>query len=123
IKDIKARRLAVLEHRGDPKKVGESVNKLINWAKTQSVNVKPKAGEAFAFAYDDPKTTPATEFRFDLGISVPEQLKLGGELVEKKLPAGRYAVAMHKGSRDNISDTIYGLYREWLPKSNEELGD
>ncbi|WP_032112529.1 AraC family transcriptional regulator [Candidatus Paracaedibacter symbiosus] len=123
IKNMNARRLAVLEHRGDPKKVGDSVNKLVSWAKAQSMNLKPKAGEAFGFAYDDPKTTSPENFRFDLGISVPEKLKLDGEVIEKQLPAGRYAVAMHKGSRDNIGDTVYGLYRDWLPESDEELGD
>ncbi|STX27676.1 AraC family transcriptional regulator [Legionella beliardensis] len=123
IKNIKARRLAVLEHQGDPAKLGDSVNKLINWAKAQPINLKPKAGDAFGFAYDDPKTTLAAEFRFDLGITIPEQLKIQGELVEKRLPAGRYAVAIHKGSRGNIGDTVYGLYRDWLPKSGEELGD
>ena len=123
IKDMKARRLAVLEHRGDPGKVGDSDNKLINWAKAQPMDLKPKPGEAFGFAYDDPKTTEASEFRFDLAITVPEHAKLGGEIVEKRLPAGRYAVTVHKGSRDNIGDAVYGLYRDWLPKSGEELGD
>ena len=123
IKDIKARRLAVLEHRGDPKQLGGSVNKLISWAKAQPINLKPKPGEAFVFAYDAPKTTAAEEFRFDLGITVPEQVKLDGEIIKKQLPAGRYAVAMHKGSRDVIGDAVYGLYRDWLPQSGEELGD
>ena len=120
IKNINARRLAVFEHRGDPRKVGESVNKLMNWTKAQPANLKPKAGEAFGFAYDDPQQTPAADFRFDLAITIPEQLLLKGEAVEKRLPAGRYAVAMHKGSRDNISDTVYALYRDWLPNSGEE---
>ncbi|MCB1595738.1 MAG: GyrI-like domain-containing protein, partial [Xanthomonadales bacterium] len=123
IKDMKARRLAVLEHRGDPGKVGDSVNKLINWAKAQPMDLKPKPGEAFGFAYDDPKTTETSEFRFDLAITVPEHANLGGEIVEKRLPAGRYAVAVHKGSRDNIGDVVYSLYRDWLPESGEELGD
>ncbi|HHF7349556.1 TPA: GyrI-like domain-containing protein [Legionella feeleii] len=123
IKNMAARRLAVLEHCGDPQKVGDSVNRLINWAKAQTINLKPKAGEAFGFAYDDPQTTPAAEFRFDLGITVPEQLKLEGEVIEKRLPAGRYAVAVHKGSRNTIGDTVYGLYRDWLPESGEELGN
>lgn len=123
IKNIKARRLAVLEHRGDPKFLGDSVNKLINWAKAQPVNLKPKAGEAFGFAYDDPNLTPAADFRFDLGITIPEQLTLKGEVIEKRLPAGRYAVAIHNGSRENISDVVYALYRNWLPHSGEELAD
>ena len=29
----------------------------------------------------------------------------------------------HKWSHNNISDTIYELYRDWLPESGEELGD
>ncbi|HEV2523786.1 MAG TPA: AraC family transcriptional regulator [Gammaproteobacteria bacterium] len=123
IKNMPARRLAVVEHRGHPEKLGESVNQLMDWAKSQSMNVQPKAGESFGFAYDDPKTTAPKEFRFDLGVTVPEQLKLKGSVVEKRLPSGRYAVAMHKGSRNTIGDTIYGLYRDWLPQSGEELGD
>ena len=124
IKNMAARRLAVLEHRGDPKKVADSVNKLINWAKAQPFDLKPKPGEAFGFAYDDPKTTPPEKFRFDLAITVPEQVQLNGDIIEeKRLPAGRYAVAVHKGSRDNIGDTIYGMYRDWLPSSGEDLGE
>lgn len=123
IKTMNARRLAVVEHRGDPKLVGDSVNKLLSWAKSQSVNLKPKAGEAFGIAYDDPKLTPPAEFRFDLALTIPEQLALKGEVVEKRLPAGRYAVTMHKGSRDNIGDTVDALYRDWLPSSGEELAD
>ncbi|CEK11886.1 AraC family transcriptional regulator [Legionella hackeliae] len=123
IKTMKERRLAVLEHRGDPQKVGDSVNRLISWAKAQSMHLKPKAGEAFGLGYDDPKTTSPAEFRFDLGITVPENLKLEGEIIEKRLPEGRYAVAVHKGARDNLGDTVYGLYRDWLPNSSEELGD
>jgi AraC family transcriptional regulator len=123
IKEIPARRLAVFEHRGAPEKMGESVNKLIHWAKSQSINLKPKAGEAFGFAYDDPKATESADFRFDLGITVPEQIKIEGAIIEKRLPAGRYAVSMHKGTRETIGDTVYGLYRDWLPHSGEQLGD
>lgn len=123
IKKIQAKRLAVLEHRGDPAKIGESVNKLLDWVKSQSNHLKLKAGEAFGFAYDDPKTTDPENFSFALGITVPEQLKLEGDIIEKRLPSGRYAVAIHKGRRDTISDTVYGLYRDWLPNSNEALGD
>lgn len=123
IKMMNSRRLAVLEHRGDPKLVGDSVSKLISWAKKQPINLKPKSGEAFGYAYHDPKLTPAADFRFDLAITIPDQLTLTGEVIEKHLPAGRYAVAMHKGSRENIGDTVYALYRDWLPNSGEELAD
>jgi AraC family transcriptional regulator len=123
IRQIEKIRLAVIEHRGDSKLVGDSVNKLVTWAKAQSMNLKPRAGEAFAIAYDDPKTTAPEQFRMDLGIKIPENLQLNNVVVEKYLPAGRYAVTMHRGSRENLGDTVYPLYREWLPNSGEQLGD
>ena len=124
IRNMPKTRLAVVEHRGDPGLVGESVGKLIAWAKAQTINLKPKPGDAFGFGYDDPNTTPAADFRMDLGIKIPENLKLDqGIVVEKYLPAGRYAVVMHKGPKNNLGDTIYPMYREWLPASGEQLGD
>lgn len=123
IKQIPTRRLAVIEHRGVPEKLGDSVNQLLEWAQSQPINVKPKAGEAFGFAYDDPLKTEPSDFRFDLGITVPEKIKITGKIVEKYLPAGRYAVAVHKGARETIADTVYSLYRDWLPGSGERLGN
>ena len=123
IKELPSRRLAVMEHHGDPMKLSITLDKLIAWAKAQPIDLKPKPGEAFGFGYHDPRETPVDEFRFDLALTVPENYKLGTEVIERVLPAGRYAVTTHKGARDNIGDTIYGLYRDWLPQSQEELGD
>ena len=123
IKDLPSRRLAVMEHRGDPMKLSITLDKLISWAKAQPINLKPKAGEAFGYGYADPRETPPEEWRFDLALTVPKDFKLSDEVIDRELPAGRYAVTTHKGSRDNIGDTIYHLYRDWLPESGEELGD
>jgi len=123
IKKINKIRLAVVEHRGDPKFVAASVNKLISWARAQPINLKPKPGEAFGFGYDDPKTTPTSDFRMDICIKIPDNLKLDGDIIEKYIPAGRYAIAMHKGSHDTLDETIYPIYREWIPNSGEELGN
>lgn len=124
IREINEKRLAIVEHRGSVDKLGESINKLINWSQAQTINLKPKPGEAFGFAYDDPKTTKPEDFRYDIGITVPENLAVkSDDVIERRLPKGRYAIAMHKGSRDNIGETVYGLYRDWLPQSGEALGD
>ncbi|MDN3509324.1 MAG: AraC family transcriptional regulator [Candidatus Neptunochlamydia sp.] len=123
IKDLPSRRLAVMEHHGDPMKLSITLDKLISWAKAQPINLKPKAGEAFGYGYHDPRETPPEEWRFDLALTVPQDFKLSDEVIDRELPAGRYAVTTHKGSRDNIGDTIYHLYRDWLPESGEELGD
>jgi AraC family transcriptional regulator len=121
IKNMPSRHLAVLEHHGDPQKLGESVNKLLSWLKTHNLILSP--GEAFGFAHEDPKLVSPEKFRFDLAITVPRTTKLSNDIIAKDLPAGRYAVAVHKGSREHIGDTVYPLYRDWLPQSNEELAD
>ncbi len=123
IKELPAKRVAVMEHHGDPMRLSDTLDKLITWAKAQPINLKPKAGEAFGFGYHDPREVKPEEFRFDLALSVPQDFKLNDQVIERTLPAGRYAVTMHKGSRDNIGDTIYSIYRDWLPQSGEELGD
>jgi len=123
IKELPAKRVAVMEHHGDPMRLSDTLDKLITWAKAQPINLKPKAGEAFGFGYHDPREVNPEEFRFDLALSVPQDFKLNDQVTERTLPAGRYAVTMHKGSRDNIGDTIYSIYRDWLPQSGEELGD
>ena len=123
IKELPAKRVAVMEHHGDPMRLSDTLDKLITRAKAQPINLKPKAGEAFGFGYHDPREVKPEEFRFDLALSVPQDFRLNDQVTERTLPAGRYAVTMHKGSRDNIGDTIYSIYRDWLPQSGEELGD
>lgn len=123
IKELPARRLALIEHHGDPMRLSDTLDKLITWAKAQPIELKPKPGEAFGLGYHDPREVKPEAFRFDLALSVPQHFPLNDQVVERVLPAGRYAVTTHKGSRDNIGDTIYSLYRNWLPQSGEELGD
>ncbi len=123
IRDLSPRRLAVMEHHGDPMTLSSTLDRLMSWAAAQPIDVMPKPGEAFGFAYDDPRDSAAEEWQFDFALTVPDHFKLSGDVSEKVLPGGRYAVTTHKGSRDNIGDTVYGIYRDWLPASGEEPGD
>jgi len=81
-------------------------------------------GLPFGIAYDDPENTPPEEFRFDIcgeiGTNVPENPQ---GVTTKRIPAGRCARIRHYGSTDRISESVYHLYREWLPDSGEELRD
>ena len=38
-----------------------------------------------------------------------------------ELTGGRYAVARHVGELDDISHTIWGIIRHWLPASGEKM--
>lgn len=123
IKKLPAKRLAVFEHHGDPMKLSDTLDRLLNWANAQTVDLTLKPGEAFGIGYHDPRDVPTQDFRFDLAISIPDNLTLTDQVEERRLPYGRYAVTLHKGSHDNIGDTVHYLYRDWLEESGEELGD
>lgn len=38
-----------------------------------------------------------------------------------ELTGGRYAVARHVGELDDISHTVWGIIRHWLPASGEKM--
>lgn len=115
--------IAVLEHRGAPEQINESVKEFIAWRKSSGLS--PVAtSRTFGVAYDDPNTTEPESFRFDIcgGIVTPVTENQQG-VITKRIPGGRCATARHFGSTDRIGDTAYYLYREWLPRSGEELRD
>ena len=98
--DVEPVLVAALEHRGAPALLNDSVQRFIAWR----------------------KSSPPEEFRFDICGSAPAPAKTQG-VVTKTIPGGRCAMTIHAGSRDRIDESVYALYRDWLPESGEELRD
>ncbi len=121
--ELKEKQVALIEHKGSPKLVYDTAAKFISWRK--STGLSPiKTSETYGVPYSDPSDTPESEFRFDIcGThigTVPDNVygvKAG------VIPGGRCAVTIHKGSHDAIGDTVYNLYRQWLPTSGEQVRD
>lgn len=115
--------VAVLEHRGDPALLNDSVQKFIMWRKSSGLS--PVTSSAtFGVAFDDPNTTAPEKFRFDICGSVAGSVPANDYgIINKVIPGGRCAVVRHEGSPDHIGGSIYHLYRNWLPHSGEELRD
>lgn len=123
IVDFKQIKVAVLEHHGSPDLVMDSVQVFREWRK-QSKLSPVKTSKTFGIIYDDPESTPADKFRFDICGSVENEVPENPQNVENDfIPAGRCAVLRHFGSLETIRDTVLRLYRDWLPESNEELRD
>lgn len=123
IVDFPKTMVAALEHRGAPELVNDSAKQFIEWRKA-SVLSPVKSSATFGIAYDDPATTPAELFRFDICGSVAAEVPHNPQgVVNKVIAAGRCAVLRHTGSHDRIAESVYYLYREWLPGSGEEPRD
>ena len=123
IVDFAETRVAALEHRGAPSLVGESVARFRQW-RMHSGQSPVATSRTFGIPYDNPDTTPPHAFRFAVCGEMNEAVQPNEFGVhERVIPAGRCAVFRHSGSPDYIGETIYPLYRDWLPSSNEELRD
>lgn len=122
IVDFRETRVAMLEHRGDPRKLGDSIRRFIAWRRENGL--PPSRSATFNVVYDDEAAVAPAEFRFDLCAATERPIAPNDfGVAAKTLPAGRCAVLRHVGSDANLRDSCLYLYGEWLPQSGAELRD
>jgi AraC family transcriptional regulator len=119
---FKETRVAVLEHRGDPNLIGDSIRKFIEWRKQN--HLPPQISDTFNIFYDNPSEILPEDFRLDICASIEQDVadNLFG-VIEKTIPGGRCAVLRYIGDDANLSESITYLYSTWLPLSGEEPRD
>ena len=116
-------RIAVIEHKGPPEKVYDTAAKFIAWRKETGLS-PVKSSQTFGVPYSDPSTTDPEEFRYDICGSIDRDVPENVYGVKSGvIPGGRCAVVRHEGSHENIDESVYHLYRDWLPESGEALRD
>jgi AraC family transcriptional regulator len=119
---FKETKVAVLEHRGDPNLIGDSVRKFIEWRKQN--NLSPQVSDTFNILYDNPSETWPENFRLDICTSTERDVTDNSfGVVKKIIPGGRCAVLRYIGAEANLGESITYLYSNWLPLSGEELRD
>lgn len=122
IVDFKPTRVAVMEHRGDPALLGESIRKFIDWRK--QMNLPPSTNATFNILYVDPLTTPPADYRIDICVATDKEITPNDAgIIAKVIPGGPCAKMRHVGSNDGLRDSISYLYRDWLPESGREPRD
>jgi AraC family transcriptional regulator len=123
IVDFAETRVAALEHSGPPGLVNESVRKFIDWRKASGQSPL-SSSRTFGIPRNNPDTTPGEAFRFDICGEIAEPVAPNAYGVRAiTIPGGRCAVVRHTGSTDHVGETIYPIFRDWLPGSGEELRD
>ncbi|KXO07707.1 Transcriptional regulator, AraC family [Moritella sp. JT01] len=123
ILDFEEKKVALIEHKGNPALFPETAAKFLSWRKEISLSQPHKDKLSFGIAYNDPRDTPHSEFQFDLCVTHD------GDVLDNKygvksgvIQGSRCAVARHYGSHENLMDTSGSLIN-WLLNSDEELGD
>ena len=108
-------RLAAVRHTGPYHTIGEAFTRL-------DAGVRASGGPApgaqlVGVFHDDPRSTPPDRLRSDAGISIAEGATLPKDTAEQRLPAGKYACAVHIGPYEKLGDAWKRLTGEWLPAS------
>jgi len=122
ITDFPATRVATLEHRGDPRRIGSTIRKFIDWRRENRLH--PDRSATFNVLYTDEYGIAPDEFRFGLCAATERAIAPNDHgVVATVLPAGRCAVLRHLGSDATLRAALAYLYSDWLPGSGQELRD
>lgn len=122
IVDFPETRVACLVHRGDPRLVGESIRRFIDWRKQN--RLPPAASRTFVVAWNDPETVAPADYRLDLCAATAREIADNAFGVSPAtLPGGRCAWLRHTGSDATLRASVAWLYRQWLPASGYETRD
>lgn len=126
IREVPSARVAVMTHRGDPARIGDTIRRFIAWRKAAGLG--PTVSATYTVFHDDPRTTPPAEFRLDLcaglGAATDRALVPHDDTVDVGvIPGGRCAVLRVVGAGDDVEPAALFLYRDWLPASGEEPRD
>ena len=122
IVDFPSTEVAVLEHRGDPVLLGDSIRRFIAWRK--QTGLSPRDGATFNVLHNDPEATAPDAYRLDICTATQRAIAPNRQGVRPgTLPGGRCAMLRLTGSSDDLRPAIAFLYADWLPQSGEELRD
>lgn len=121
--DFQDTKVAALEHHGKPELHYETSMKFMAWRKESKLS-PIQSSHTYGIPYSDPNTVKPEDFRFDLCGTIDQDVPENNYgIITKIIPAGSCAVIRHTGNRDHLSESVYYLYREWLPKNNAECRD
>ena len=122
IKNLPELRVAAVRHIGPYNQISEAFERLGQVAGPAGLTQRPQT-EMVALYYDDPESTPADQLRSDAGLTVPADAPLPAGLTEQRVPAGKYASAVHVGPYEQLGDAWARMMGEWLPASGRRISE
>ncbi|MBN2403692.1 MAG: AraC family transcriptional regulator [Spirochaetes bacterium] len=96
-------------------------SKIFKWAKARDL-CKPGI-KVLCIYHDDPDITDTDRFRTSVGLTVPENTEVSGEIGKMMIPGGKFAIARFKLAKDEYKIAWKSLYSEWLPESGYQPDD
>ena len=110
-------RIGTVRHIGAYEKIPQAFERL---AAVMAGAKRPPNPQLLALYYDDPNTTPADRLRSDAALTFVPGSDVPAGLIERRIPAGKYASAVHIGPYDKLGQAWGELKAEldkrgWKP--------
>ena len=125
IQFLPEKRILCVERRGllnnDFNKAADNAFSVLN-AFIRLENLWGKLGDCLGITPDD-DDVPISQSRYIAGYFIKDNttVETRGEVKILSLPAGNYAVFLHRGPYENLWQTWNSIYRDWLPISGHTL--
>ena len=116
--DFPETRVAVLEHRGDPALIGQSISRFVAWR--QHAGLRRDTHATFNILYDAPGAGLPEAFRCDLCVATNDEIAPNAAGIRPGVIAGgRCATLRLLGSDAKLGAALAYLMGNWLPRSGE----
>jgi AraC family transcriptional regulator len=92
-------RVGTVRHIGPYVRIGQAFERL---GKVMAGAKRPPRAQLLALYYDDPQTTAADQLRSDAAMTFPSGVDVPPGLIERRVPAGKYASTIHTGSYEHL---------------------
>lgn len=121
IKKLPKYRVAYIEYKGNfennPGIYDIQLEKLLKWAVPSGLWNFPGSTELIVIYPDDPLSTPKSEQRMLMAITVPDNVRIPSEYKSMVIPEGEYAVGRFEISNDEFGSAWGYMYGEFIPGS------
>jgi len=118
VRELAPLRVAFLRHVGPYQEVGPAWGGFLFWAGARGL--LREAPRILGVCHDDPDVTPAGKLRYDACLPVGEDFRAEGSVGVQTIAGGPYAVMLHVGPYERLSEAYLRLVGEWLPRSRRE---
>ncbi len=115
LRELPARRVAYLRvlRPYEEGRVVEATHRLIAWARERGL----EGGQWLGYQWEDPEIVPLDLCRYDMGVEVPREAVVDGEVSEATFPPMKVAEIPIRGTVDLELRALDWLYGTWLPRS------
>jgi AraC family transcriptional regulator len=125
VKEVPAFTLAYVRHTGpyagDTELFGRLFGKIMPWAGSRGL-LGPQS-RILAVYHDDPGLTEPDKLRVSVGVSVPDDTAVDGEIGKMVIPGGTWAVAGFELAEDEYPAAWDAVFSGWLPDSGYQPTD